>query len=329
MIKKKYTTIYDFLDDISFTNRVHQNNGTDIGYWDFWIENNSDKKELVENAKALVLGVSFDQKFVSKEKITLEWQKLESKIQAKKLVHKRGLKYLKPFSIAASIVLLISFGVYFLNFNNKIIHKTNYGEILNLKLQDGSTVTLNSNSSLSYYKTDSRKVWLTGEAFFQVEKKIASNAKFWVVTKDLSVEVFGTSFNVSTKKKKTDVFLEEGKIWLKLNNGVNKKMIPGNYISYSSERNEVLEDKNIFNPVIKTSWKDGSLLFENLSLEKAMEKIEETYGYSVVFKDDISKNTLITGAVPITNIDICIKAIEKSVNVLIIKKENNLIISKK
>jgi len=329
MIKKKYTTIYDFLDDISFTNWVHQNNGTDIGYWDFWIENNPDKKELVENAKALVLGVSFDQKFVSKEKITLEWQKLESKIQAKKLVHKRVLKYLKPFSIAASIVLLISFGVYFLNFNNKIIHKTNYGEILNLKLQDGSTVTLNSNSSLSYYKTDSRKVWLTGEAFFQVEKKIASNAKFWVVTKDLSVEVFGTSFNVSTKKKKTDVFLEEGKIWLKLNNGVNKKMIPGNYISYSSERNEVLEDKNIFNPVIKTSWKDGSLLFENLSLEKAMEKIEETYGYSVVFKDDISKNTLITGAVPITNIDICIKAIEKSVNVLIIKKENNLIISKK
>ena len=38
MIKKKYTTIYDFLDDISFTNWVHQNNGTDIGYWDFWIE---------------------------------------------------------------------------------------------------------------------------------------------------------------------------------------------------------------------------------------------------------------------------------------------------
>ena len=30
MIKKKYTTIYDFLDDISFTNWVHQNNGTDI-----------------------------------------------------------------------------------------------------------------------------------------------------------------------------------------------------------------------------------------------------------------------------------------------------------
>ena len=106
-------------------------------------------------------------------------------------------------------------------------------------------------------------------------------------------------------------------------------MIPGNYISYSADKNEILEDINVFNPTIKTSWKDGSLLFENLSLEKAMEKIEESYGYAIVFKDDKSKNTLITGAVPITNIDICLKAIEKSVDVIIIKKDNTLFISKK
>lgn len=329
MIKKKYNTIYDFLDDVSFKNWVHQTNGTDIGFWEFWIESNPDKKELVKEAKALVLGVAFDKQFVSKEKVALEWQKLASKIQAKKPTPKRKVKWLKSLSIAASIILIVSLGGYIANGNTKVTHRTNYGEILNLKLQDGSDVTLNSNSSLSYYKNESRKVWLTGEAFFQVDKKIATNAKFWVLTNDLSVEVYGTSFNVNTKKKKTDVFLEEGNIWLKLNNGIDKKMIPGNYISYSSERNEILEDKNIFNPIVKTSWKDGSLLFDNLSLEKAMEKIEETYGYSIVFEDDKSKNILITGAVPITNIDICLKAIEKSVDVIIIKEDSSLIISKK
>jgi ferric-dicitrate binding protein FerR (iron transport regulator) len=106
-------------------------------------------------------------------------------------------------------------------------------------------------------------------------------------------------------------------------------MIPGNYISYSSDKNKILEDINIFNPIVKTSWKDGSLLFENLSLEKAMEKIEEAYGFSIIFEDNRSKNVLITGAVPITNIDICIKAIEKSVDVTIIKKDNSLVISEK
>ena len=329
MIKKKYNTINDFLEDGSFKNWAIQNNGTDINFWEFWIENNPDKAALVNKAKDLVLGVSFDKNFVGKEKVAIEWKKLESKIKAKQVAPKRKVRFLKQFSVAASILLLISVGFYFVNSNSKITHKTNYGEILNIKLQDGSDVTLNSNSSLSYYKNESRKVWLSGEAFFQVDKKVVTNAKFWVLTDDLSVEVYGTSFNVNTKKKKTDVFLEEGNIWLKLKNGADKKMIPGNYISYSAEKNEILEDKNIFNPTIKTSWKDGSLLFENLSLEKAMEKIEESYGFSIVFKDDISKNTLITGAVPITNIDICIKAIEKSVDVIIIKKDNSLIISKK
>lgn len=329
MIKKKYTTINDFLEDTSFKNWALQNNGTDINFWEFWIANNPDKASLVNKAKELVLGISFDKKFVSKEKVDFEWKKLETKIQTKKAKTKSKLIYLKPLSIAASILLLISVGFYFKNTYTKITHKTNYGEILNIKLLDGSNVSLNSNSSLSYYKNESRKVWLTGEAFFQVDKKVTTNAKFWVLTNDLSVEVYGTSFNVNTQKKKTSVFLEEGEIWLKLKNGGDKKMIPGNYISYSSTKKEIIEDLNIFNSTLKTSWKDGSLLFENLSLEKAMEKIEESYGYSIVFKDEKTKKTLITGAVPTTNIDICIKAIEKSVDVIIEKKDNNLIISKK
>jgi ferric-dicitrate binding protein FerR (iron transport regulator) len=329
MTKKQYNTINDFLDDGSFENWALQSNGTDISFWEFWIANNPDKEELVNKARDLVLGISFDKDFVSKEKVAFEWNKLEERIQAKKIKPKRKVRFLKQFSVAASLLLLISVGFYFINSNSKITHKTNYGEILNIKLQDGSDVTLNSNSSLSYYKNESRKVWLSGEAFFQVDKKVVTNAKFWVLTDDLSVEVYGTSFNINTKKKKTDVFLEEGSIWLKLKNGADKKMIPGNYISYSAKKNEILEDKNIFNPITKTSWKDGSLLFENLSLEKAMEKIEESYGFAIVFKDDKSKNILITGAVPITNIDICIKAIEKSVDVTITKKENSLIISEK
>jgi transmembrane sensor len=329
MIKKKYNTINDFLDDGSFENWALQNNGTDINFWEFWIANNSDKEELVNKARDLVLGVSFDTDFVGAGKVALEWNKLEAKIKAKKFKPKRKVRFLKQFSVAASLLLLISIGFYVLNNSSKITHKTNFGEILNIKLQDGSDVTLNSNSSLSNYKNESRKVWLSGEAFFQVDKKVVTNAKFWVLTDDLSVEVYGTSFNVNTKKKKTDVFLEEGSIWLKLKNGIDKKMIPGNYISYSSKKNQILEDKNIFNPTTKTSWKDGSLLFENLSLEKAMEKIEESYGFAIVFKEDKSKNILITGAVPITNIDICIKAIEKSVDVTITKKDNSLIISEK
>ncbi len=330
MIKKEFNNILDFLEDSSFKNWAEQKNANDINYWEYWIANNLDKRDLVNKARDLVLGISFNQKNVSKEKVAFEWEKLESKIKSKEVNSKRKVIFFKPLSIAASIILLISIGFYFINGNKtKITHRTNYGEILNIKLQDGSNVTLNSNSSLSYDKNKSRKVWLKGEAFFQVDKKVATSAKFWVITNDLSVEVYGTSFNVNTKNKKTAVFLEEGSILLKLKSGGDKKMIPGNYISYSSKEKKILENTNIYNSTIKTSWKDGTLLFENLSLEKAMEKIEETYGYSIIFKDNESKNILITGAVPNTNLDICLKAIEKSVDVKITKEKNQLIISKK
>ncbi|UAM98073.1 FecR family protein [Polaribacter litorisediminis] len=329
MIHKKYTSIDDFLEDVSFHNWVLQKNATDVHFWEFWIANNPEKRELVNKAKALVLGVSFKKDFVSKEKVAFEWKKLESTIKAQNTISKRKVRFLKPLTVAASILLVVTLGFYFKNSFSKITHRTHFGEILNIKLQDGSDVTLNSNSSLSYYKNESRKVWLSGEAFFEVDKKLETNAKFLVLTNDLTVEVYGTSFNVNSKNKKTAVFLEEGKIWLKLKNGTDKKMIPGNFITYSSEKKEILEDKNIFNATIKTSWKDGSLLFDNLSLIEAMKKIEESYGFSIIFKDDETKKINITGAVPTTNIDICIKAIEKSVDVVIEKKDNSLIISKK
>ena len=89
MIKKKYNNINDFLEDASFKNWCLQNNGTDINFWEFWVANNPEKKNLVNKAKDLVLGVSFDTKLVSKEKVSFEWKKLEAKIQSNKKNPKR------------------------------------------------------------------------------------------------------------------------------------------------------------------------------------------------------------------------------------------------
>ena len=83
MIKKQYNTINDFLEDVSFKNWALQNNGTDINFFVFFIANNPEKNELVNKAKDLVLGVSFNKDLVSKEKVAFEWKKLEAKIQEK------------------------------------------------------------------------------------------------------------------------------------------------------------------------------------------------------------------------------------------------------
>ena len=329
MTKRKYNTIEDFIGDESFSNWVKENRLADSNFWEYWITNNPDKKEMVNEAKDIILGIQFKHIQPNQEKIDTEWAFLENKIKEKH-TQKKQPNYLKYIGIAASIVLFISIGVYAITTNpSKIIHKTAYGEVLNLKLKDGSSVILNSNSSISYFENDNRKVWLEGEAFFEVDKKESTNAKFWVLTDDLSVEVYGTSFNVNTRRQKTSVFLEEGRIWLELKNGSTHKMTPGNYISYSGTNDSILEQREDVKSTLIASWKDGTITFEKLRLEDAIKKIEETYGLIAVFKDEISKNKLITGGVPITNLNTCLVAIEKSVNVRITKVDNEIFIQNK
>ncbi|MDG2193504.1 MAG: FecR family protein [Polaribacter sp.] len=288
MIKKNYNTIEDFLNDTSFINWAKENKLSDASFWEDWIANNPEKKAMVYDAKEIVVGIQFKKTAPSKEKISLEWEKLEKKINKKSrpIFKRQKPGYSRYIAIAASIALFISLGAYLMNNNfSKTTHKTTYGEFLNLTLKDGSKVTLNSNSSISYYKNNPRKVWLTGEAFFEVDKKETTQAKFWVLTGDLSVEVYGTSFNVDTKHQKTDVFLEEGAIFLAFKNGQKAKMKPGNFISYSSKKNLILEQRSLVNTSHKTSWKNGTIVFENSTLSNAIKRIEDTYGLTAVFKD--------------------------------------------
>jgi ferric-dicitrate binding protein FerR (iron transport regulator) len=332
MKRIEYTKIKDFLDDTSFFNWVFKKSLSDIDFWNEWINKNPENKELADDAKALLLGVQFKKKTIHSEKLDAEWKKFESNIKTKNQTSIKIINILsnrKIAVVAATITLLIVSSLYFINKSTTIVHKAAFGEVLNIKLPDGTDVTLNSNSSLRFKEASPRKVKLKGEAFFKVVKQPSTKSKFWVSTNDLEVEVYGTEFNVNSHNKKTQVFLQEGSIHLMLKNGSKKKMIPGDLISYSFTSNSILAEKRPIRPELEISWKDGSLIFDRSSLKTAMHKIEETYGLTTIFEDIAIENILLTGAVPTKNIDICIQTIEKSAQVSIIKKNNKLYISKK
>lgn len=330
MKNRTYTTLEDLINDESFVNWVHNKQLADINFWNNWLFENPDKEQLVFDARDIVIGVKFNKSFISEEKTLEAWEKLEQNIRSKNKTYKIPFYKSRTYqSIAATLLLFIAISAfYFNNSATSIVHKTAYGEILDIKLPDGTTVKLNSNSILSYTNDDAREVILEGEAFFNVEKKPSANAKFLVITNDLKVEVYGTAFNVNQRNTRTQVFLEEGKIALKLNNGIQKKMIPGDLVSYSYENDKIIEEKRVLKTEIETSWKHGSLVFEYSTLESAMLKIENTYGITTIFGDENSKKIRITGAVPTQNLEICIKTIEKSAQVTIVKENNKLYIHK-
>jgi len=152
--------------------------------------------------------------------------------------------------------------------------QTDYGQQQSIELPDGSTVELNANSSLTFEKNwnqlETRKVWLKGEAFFEVVKKEQSHQKFQVITKDLTVEVLGTVFNVNSHREETKVFLQEGKVNLSLN-GLEETMLlePGEIIAYSQSKKEHPEKQQVLRSQ-HTSWKYGLLLFDKFIIINKM-----------------------------------------------------------
>jgi transmembrane sensor len=78
-------------------------------------------------------------------------------------------------------------------------------------LPDGSVVTLNAASKLSYtdkFNGDTRPVTLLGEAFFKITPNKAK--PFIINVNGVTVKVVGTSFNVKSRNGKTEVIVETG-----------------------------------------------------------------------------------------------------------------------
>lgn len=322
----------NLLEDTSFINWANRSNRNDIQYWNTWVFNNESKIETIEMAKSIILGIKFTETPLSDSTIDNQLHSvleiISSKNKSSKTTSgsKKALTFL-PYGIAAAITILLTvFYVGQENYNNNMVeHKTSYGEMIDLTLPDGTTVILNGNSKISYSKENFRDVFLLGEAYFKVKAIPATNAKFWVNTKDLRISVHGTKFHVNAHNKKTDVALEEGVIQLELENGNVKKMVPGEFVSFSRIDKRIIQTNNAKEHSYSL-WREGTYIFNNISLEEVMKNIEEAYGLPSEFSNNMTKEKIISGGIPNKNLKICLSAIEKSTDTKIIQKDSKLLI---
>ena len=115
--------------------------------------------------------------------------------------------WLRIFSAAGIAIFVLSVCFYFFKINNHkntlsaslTELKTKNGLISKIKLADGTWVTLNAVSTLSYPKYfigKTREVFLDGEAFFDVAKD--HNHPFIVHTSKSDIRVLGTAFDIKS-----------------------------------------------------------------------------------------------------------------------------------
>ena len=217
------------------------------------------------------------------EKVLTQTAVVDTKAKNRVISIKSSKRFYWIGKIAAAVLFLVVAGWFIsqqLNSSEQIT-ETGFDERKEIVLPDGSHVTLNGNSTLQYFSDwsagETRVVKLQGEAYFQVDKKEETNTKFQVLTKDLTVEVLGTVFNVNTRQEATKVFLEKGKVKLNLEDKKSTQLLlePGQVVTYSAKRKSLLSPHKVANE-LQISWKDGYLTFKDSPLKEILEQLAAT-----------------------------------------------------
>ena len=154
-----------------------------------------------------------------------------------------------------------------------------------ITLPDGTKVWLNAASSLRYpvvFNADERKVELTGEGYFEVVHD--EQHPFIVESKGQSVQVLGTSFNVTA-------YADENVVTTTLVNGSVK-------LSHSRSSREqllqpgeqaVLRGKTYQVQSVEvgdfTSWKNGLIVLNDADLPTIIRQIERWYDVEFIMPD--------------------------------------------
>ena len=169
-----------------------------------------------------------------------------------------------------------------------------YGKRSEITLADGTHIWLNSGSQLSYpaaFSPDSREVYLSGEAFFDVQTD--HSRPFYVITKDLKLKVLGTRFNVSSYENdfNAHAVLEAGKISASRNKKFTRsiELIPGERILFN--KTDEIFSKELVDVSLFSSWKNGYLIFKSESLSEIFRKLERYYNCSIILEKNIENKT--------------------------------------
>ena len=157
------------------------------------------------------------------------------------------------------------------------------GKLFSIVFSDGTKVWLNAGSAIKYptqFTSKTREVYLTGEAYFDVNRN--ENKPFIVSLDNMDIEVLGTSFNVMAYSDDNIVAttLVEGSVKVKTKRN-QIKLKPGEQVRLDRDLN-TLESQAV-NTELYTSWMDGKYIFDYANLESVMTKLSRWYDKEIFY----------------------------------------------
>lgn len=225
-----------------------------------------------------IWDLSSSYKFKETEGNDEAWAKFQAAVKPKAEL-KVTFSRTRILAYAAVIGLFILSGVVLFNMNsfssqnpltlsNQI---TKGGETKTLKLPDGSIITMNGSSTVSYeLSANERKITLKGQAHFEVAP--IKSAPFKVQTDKGLITVLGTGFDVvAYPNKELSVSVNHGKV--SVENSSKKIILTRGMAAKTngSELNVITMDSTT------VQWRGNFLTFQEANIQTVVETIENKY----------------------------------------------------
>lgn len=328
--RNHYTEIEDFLADESFQSWVRFKD--DQQGWEEWTLENPKRAKLVEEARMWLLAMKVPETTLSPQAVqsALEstWEKIETREGNNNEIHKAIVKFWKNHWIrgVAAVLVFGLFSSWFYNnqfaskdsglIYNKLISENGEGLVEQtnnsdkpqiITLSDGSSVLLQPKSKLSYPKIfvgNERKVYLSGEGFFEISKN--PEKPFFVFANEIVTKVVGTSFRIRAyaNQSNIEVLVRTGKVKVRSNELIAKSnvdevvLLPNQAIRFGrkdlifNKITDITQDESLTHTI--GNIEQLSFEFTDIPVSQIFKTIEQAYLVEIDFPQEKLKECHLT-----------------------------------
>jgi transmembrane sensor len=313
-----FSSVDDFLENDAFRTWVRERRPEDQVYWQQWLAQYPEKRDLYEQAVATLLVLQGKQVEISDQSVKENTEKILDQLTP-------STTLVKPLSswhwgrwVAAAAVagLMIWWQIgnpipkQIAVFNKQVeqpvqdagwkIIKNVTGQPLVILLPDNSSVLLSTGSQLRFHKQNThklREVYLQGEGFFEVTKN--PTRPFIVYTTNLTTKVLGTSFQVRSFDKETAVYVKvkTGKVSVTPIDSPGKTVLltRNEQLSFETKTDKVVKQDFIPSKEISSAIVNQQFSFEFTPVSDVFAQLESSYNMPIQYDRHLLTKCTFTG----------------------------------
>lgn len=230
---------------------------------------------------------------------------------------------------AAAILILIScagwLGYMFMGPKSELIADSG-SKVLIQTLPDGSTVTLNKNSSLTYpaeFHGDTRVVTLRGEGFFNITPN--KQKPFIIHAGNTSVKVVGTSFNVKSTQEQTEVIVETGIVEVAKNSNA-VRLLPHQKATVSRDGNAPVMEE--IKDELYNYYRTKEFVCHGTPLRKLVDALNEAFDAHIVIENRVAGDLQLDAVFHGDSLDEILNVVSGSFPGILVEKRGKEIVIK-